>query len=60
MAKHRDSEQRSDKGGYQPLNQGYTPHENRGNGPRGKILPKAPAGGTGQSGPAKPNGSPKG
>ena len=43
------------KGGYQPLNEGYTPvSEQRGyqpGGPRaGSGLPKPPAGGSGQSG----------
>lgn len=39
------------KGGYQPLNEGYTPTEKRGytSGGQSTGLPKAPVGGTGQT-----------
>jgi hypothetical protein len=48
--------------GYQPLNEGYTPKEQRGYAPNslGGGLPKAPKGGTGESSkPASPTGSAK-
>lgn len=43
-----------EKGGYRPLNEGYSPKEQRGVVPTGTggNLPKAPTGGTGQSSPA--------
>ena len=48
--------------GYQPLNEGYTPKEQRGYAPNtlGGSLPKAPKGGTGESSkPASTAGSAK-
>jgi hypothetical protein len=39
-----------EKGGYRPLNEGYSPKEQRGYIPsQSGRLPKAPSGGTGQS-----------
>lgn len=40
-----------EKGGYRPLNDGYSPAEQRGYVPNGSGggLPKAPTGGTGQT-----------
>lgn len=40
-----------EKGGYRPLNEGYSPSEQRGYVPVGSNagLPKAPPGGTGES-----------
>ncbi len=47
-----------EKGGYRPLNEGYSPMEQRGYTPATQSgkLPKAPAGGTGESRPAAGNG----
>ncbi|HSU15484.1 hypothetical protein [Longimicrobium sp.] len=46
---------RTEKGGYRPLNEGYAPKDRRTHVPHGHrtTLPKAPAGGTGQTSPAK-------
>jgi hypothetical protein len=46
--------------GYRPLNEGYTPRDDRGYAPSAKEggLPKAPKGGTGESTkPTSPTGS---
>lgn len=50
-----------DRGGYQPLNEGYSPTEKRGYIPHGQggTLPKAPVGGTGQTPSPTPSGPPK-
>ncbi|NUO64316.1 MAG: hypothetical protein HOQ11_06805 [Gemmatimonadaceae bacterium] len=42
-----------EKGGYQPLNEGYAPDEQRGYvpTPAASVLPKPPVGGTGQTPP---------
>lgn len=42
-----------EKGGYQPLNEGYAPNDKRGYIPSApaSTLPKAPIGGTGQTPP---------
>jgi hypothetical protein len=49
-----------EKGGYRPLNEGYSPTEQRGYvpSPQAGRLPKAPLGGTGQS--PHPSNTPKG
>lgn len=63
MAKNNQSnDDKFEKGGYRPLNEGYSPKEHRGYTPRdqGGNLPKAPQGGTGESSrPSTPPGSAK-
>jgi len=63
MAKNdRGSNAKFEKGGYRPLNVGYTPKELKGYSSRSQVgkLPKAPQGGTGESSrPAAPAGSVK-
>lgn len=46
-----------EKGGYRPLNKGYSPNEQRGYSPKAPCsnLPKPPQGGTGES--SKPTSS---
>ena len=46
----------ADKGGYRPLNDGYSPTGKKGYVPKAPSggLPKAPAGGTGQTSPNRP------
>lgn len=49
--KSRPNGRQIEKGGYRPLNEGYTPQDKRGYVPKasGGSLPKAPIGGTGQT-----------
>lgn len=56
---NRSNDDKFEKGGYQPLNEGYTPREKRGYVPndQGGNLPKAPVGGTGQTQPTTSNSS---
>ena len=51
MAKENPKDRRYEKAGYRPLNEGYTPKEQKGYSPKGgqTSLPKAPVGGTGQT-----------
>lgn len=59
MAKRNNgSDPKIEKGGYQPLNKGYTPMEHRGYSPQDTSAPppKAPVGGTGQTPPAAGSG----
>ena len=51
MAKHRNGDGRSGKSGYRPLNEGYSPKEQKGYSPKSSstTLPKAPRGGSGES-----------
>jgi hypothetical protein len=55
MAQKRDGETSAERGGFQPLKQGYSPQPQRGHVPnaKGTHLPKAPASKTGAS---RPNG----
>ena len=55
-----DGNGKIDKGGYRPLNEGYSPMEKKGYVPASQTgrLPKAPSGGTGQS--PKPSATSKG
>ena len=62
MAKiNRSNGDKSEKGGYRPLNEGYSPFEKKGYTPvsSGAKLPKAPAGGSGESSSGSVNGSAK-
>ncbi len=58
MAKNQNGSDKFDKRGYQPLNEGYSPKEQRGHSPKPHTtqLPKAPQGGTGES--SKPTNRP--
>jgi hypothetical protein len=58
VAKNEDFGHGIEKGGYQPLNEGYSPGDRRGYTPHahGTGLPKAPVGGTGQTTPANAKG----
>jgi hypothetical protein len=52
MSKDKNSSNgKFEKSGYRPLNEGYTPNEQRGYVPTAQAasLPKAPEGGTGES-----------
>lgn len=51
MSKNRNGDGKFEKAGYRPLNEGYSPKEERGYSPKSQAagLPKAPTGGTGES-----------
>ena len=53
MSKSNETSNGKSEKGYQPLNEGYTPNEQRGYVPTAQTghLPKAPVGGTGESPP---------
>jgi hypothetical protein len=58
MSKNRNDNGKFEKSGYRPLNEGYSPQDQRGYFPKVTTgqLPKAPKGGTGQN--TKPTSSP--